>query len=140
MSGAIALRKPSGHSNKGCMRGPYWLSQSIQKLPSRKLIVVTPESLEEAKRASVCAVQDVSVSGVTCIIDFKRFSELDRLLRVTALVLRFIFNVRAHKKGSFKVTGEVRSEEIVKLWILGVQSELKAMPNFTALMIGVRHC
>ena len=50
-----------------------------------------------------------------------------------------------HRKGILKVTGGIRSEETVKaekLWIQGVQSELKAMPNFMATIreVGIVNC
>ena len=68
---------------------------------------------------------------------FNRYNKLDKLLRVTSLVVRFIFNLRARVKEVLKRSGEVEKGEIVEaenLWIQAVQIDLKSASNFETLV------
>ena len=126
-------------------KGPSWLSRPKEEWPGKEEIVETPEGLEEAKKISVCVVQNINECGIAGVLDVNRYSKLDRLLRVTSLVLRFTSNVRAQRTGSSKTTGEVKTEEIVKaekMWVKEVQKQLKSKPNFKGLVkeLGIVTC
>ena len=120
-------------------KGPTWLVGPREEWPKKGLIVETPESVEEVKKSSVLVVQEVhvKVSNVSCVVDINRYSKLDKLLRVTSLVVRFIFNLRARVKEVLKRSGEVEKGEIVEaenLWIQAVQIDLKSASNFETLV------
>ena len=63
--------------------------------------------------------------GIGIVIDIERFSDLERLLRVTALVIRFVSNLKKSVKKTEDVYGEPAVEELVvaeKLWVKYEQS------------------
>ena len=56
----------------------------------------------------------VGVSGgIGIVIDIERFSDLERLLRVTALVIRFVSNFKKSVKKTETVYSEPAVEELV---------------------------
>ena len=62
------------------------------------------------------------------LIDIQRYSCLHKLLRITALILRFIDNVKSRRKGEIVTKGylnqkEMKAAEIV--WIKSVQREIE---------------
>ena len=64
---------------------------------------------------------------VGSVIDIDRFSDMDKLLRVTAMVLRFIGNTRAKVEGKESNTKEISAGEMERserLWVIDAQSTL----------------
>ena len=64
-------------------------------------------------------------SGIGIVTDIERFSDLERLLRVTAFVVRFVSNLKKSAKTTEGVYGELAVEELVvaeKLWVKYEQS------------------
>ena len=51
--------------------------------------------------------------GISIVTDIERFSDLERLLRVTAFVLRFVSNLKKSVKKTEGVYGELSVEELV---------------------------
>ena len=98
----------------------------------------TPESLiEEKKSAAVMMTKAEIVSGITGVIDVNDYSTLQRLVRVTAWIKRFIDNSRAKAKQNEKRTGRLEADELkcVEIeWLKSVQSELKQQTNFKQLV------
>ena len=65
------------------------------------------------------------VFGVGEMIVVVRFGELEKLLRVTAYVCRFVANLKLQKKGNELIVGQLRVTEICeagKMWIRYEQS------------------
>ena len=97
-----------------------------------------PESLiKEKKSAAVMMTKAEIVSGIVGVIDVNDYSTLQRLVRVTAWVKRFIDNSRARKKQNEKRTrrleaGELKCTEIE--WLKSVQSDSKQQTNFKQLI------
>ena len=63
--------------------------------------------------------------GIGIVTDIERFSDLERLLRVTAFVIRFVSNLKKSVKKTEDVYGELAVEELVvaeKLWVKYEQS------------------
>ena len=63
--------------------------------------------------------------GIGIVTDIERFSDLERLLRVTAFVARFVSNLKESVKKTEGVYGELAVEELVvaeKLWVKYEQS------------------
>ena len=63
--------------------------------------------------------------GIGIVTDIERFSDLERLLRVTAFVTRFVSNLKKSVKKTEDVYGELAVEELVvaeKLWVKYEQS------------------
>ena len=76
----------------------------------------TQESKEEEKMSKVTcmSVNVLPQRGITGIVDVKRFSQLSRLFKVSAWVMRFITNIRASVNKTEKREGELVSEELVE--------------------------
>nr|XP_006817797.1 PREDICTED: uncharacterized protein LOC102802785 [Saccoglossus kowalevskii] len=71
-------------------------------------------------------VNETTNVGIQHIIDADRFSSLNKLLRTTALVLRFVSNLRNDKHTSSTLSSTVSAEELRKAetkWIRDIQRE-----------------
>ena len=67
-------------------------------------------------------------SGVTQVVNVNNFSKYGRLLRVTAWVEPFLFNLRSRRKRQQQKTGTLHRDEIAateNTWIKACQRELK---------------
>ena len=67
-------------------------------------------------------------ASLNTIIAAERFSQLNKLLRVTAFVLRFVNNIRACIAKTEPIIEELTCEEFENArlrWLLYVQSEIK---------------
>ena len=66
--------------------------------------------------------------NLDCIIPLEKFSSLQRLMRVTAYVLRFVSNLKQSKKKKELIDGEVTQGEMDQareLWIKEVQRSVQ---------------
>jgi hypothetical protein len=118
--------------------GPEWLCQPSKEWPSfnftldensdqqykdevkeEKIIVETSlRACENGEKIAMSDNNDISPCG----IDINRFSSLTRLLRVTALVLRFIRKLRRSKSNSRYLTyPELQESE--ELWLKSIQKK-----------------
>eukprot|EP00795_Rhopilema_esculentum_P017366 gene17366-biopygen6317 len=109
-------------------QAPKWLSQGEQGWPKR-FQIENPDGIEEErKKVITLSVHVEEQKGISKIIDIDSFSALHRLLRVTALVMRFIRNCRNKKEGTEISVGNVKAvemKEAERLWILDCQSGLQ---------------
>ena len=67
-------------------------------------------------------------------MDVSRFSKLQKLLRATAWVTRFLWNVSAIKHGKQRIQGRLNvleTEAAEKLWILDAQEHLNRPAKFS---------
>ena len=74
------------------LNGPDWLSTSEDLLEGAEVETTAPEECRQEMKSKNAAHSLLTSSGRPCIgqlIDCENFSSLDRLLRVTALVLKF---------------------------------------------------
>ena len=83
--------------------GPLWLSQEEHNWPQKANNISTPESEGEKKISSVTAlvVEITEPCSINQVLDISRYSSLRKLVRVTALVLRFIHKLRTGKVLSY---------------------------------------
>ena len=71
--------------------GPSWLTERPEDWPVLTESLRTPESLiEEKKSAAVIMTKAEIVSGISGVIDVNDYSTLQRLVRVTAWIKRFM--------------------------------------------------
>ena len=91
--------------NNLCWFGPEWLrgpEENYPKQPSNKEYE-TDQCFDEIRKEQTVLLTNASVEPlVNCdeIIDAKKFGSLDKLLRITAYVLRFITNLKAKVKSN----------------------------------------
>ncbi|XP_046860977.1 uncharacterized protein LOC124454216 [Xenia sp. Carnegie-2017] len=76
--------------------GPSWLRGSPRHYPMVKEIVPTVDSKVEEKRSFVVnlIISARSLFGIGNVISISKYSTLTRLLRVTAWVKRFVYNLK----------------------------------------------
>ena len=67
--------------------------------------------MEENNKVSVHIVDEERKPRIDKVIDINRHSKLTKLLNVTALVVRFIFNAISKKGKLVRRTGEVSTRE-----------------------------
>ena len=74
--------------------GPEWLKRGECEWPATLLLNDSEEIGQERRRALVLQVVEEKDNRIGNIIDINKFSTLGRLLRVTALVTRFCYNLK----------------------------------------------
>ena len=117
--------------------GPQWLRKSKDNWPTGLTLEDSEEVKGEKKKANVMIVVTGNPTGVSRVIDINRYGTLRKLLRVTAVVMRFVENVKAEKDGrSVNVEGlsviDIISAE--RLWIKEVQSTIVQNSSFRKTM------
>ena len=117
--------------------GPFWLFLGREQWPdnSNELIEQSEEVGEEMKNttAVLAVVEDKRALGISKIFDIKRFSSLNKLLRSTCWVLRFIDSLKSKGGPREHNDRHLRSEEIInaeRLWIEEVQKEMRSEANY----------
>lgn len=80
-------------------RGPEWLQTREDMWPSHKIETEPPaECLQEVKSSTLTNLTAIEAS-TAAIIHCNKYSSLQRLLRLTAYVKRFVHNISVGKKG-----------------------------------------
>ena len=105
-------------------RGPEWLQTSKDMWPSHKTEPEPPaECLHEIKSSTLTNLTAIEASAAA-IIDCKKYSSLQQLLRITAYVKRFVHNISQKER----ITGPLSTNKIQEaeiLWIKETQGHLK---------------
>ena len=105
------------------MNGPEFLKKSKDKWPEQPSEHVQLDDTEYKKPKTICTVVKTSP-----VIDSSSFSNWQRLLRVTAYVLRFILKLKSKIKGSMETFESplqpLELENAEKYWIQRVQGDL----------------
>ena len=78
--------------------GPGWLKKEEEKWQPKLELDNSTEIASERKRVNVMVAAVKEPRGVSSVIDIDRFSNLGKLLRVTAYVKRFIENLKLKKR------------------------------------------
>jgi len=87
---------------------PKWLTQMEDEWPSTIEDMDTPESQEELKKTANAMVLRVEcLPSVPNVVDINRHGNLEKLLRVTAWVFRFIRNLRPNQDKNAKRSGSL---------------------------------
>ena len=125
------------------VKGPEWLSHCgeelnstgvIKHIPEDCLTEMTVKNRENLKTSTL--LLNTNPSSISCVIDISRFSNLQRLLRVTAYVLRFLENLKVKLSGDNEGLilssniGAKEMEEAEQYWILDVQKSLHLNKKF----------
>ena len=114
--------------------GPAWLTKQPEDWPETNHSFRTPESLiEEKKTVTAMLTGTEVVTGISAVIDINDYSSLQRLVRVTAWVKRFLHNIRAKER----TTGRLEVYELKGAeneWLISVQVDLKKQDNFKQLV------
>ena len=77
-------------------------------------------------------------SGISTVFEIGKFSRLERLLRVTSWVKRFLYNLRSTAKGTERRKGMLSGSEIAeaeRMWIVSSQDDLKSSKHYKDLAL-----
>ena len=115
------------------LHGPGWLKGSKGGWPLQSQSESEPEKCksEERKHALPATSTCDSAPDIGRLINIQKFSKLNKLLRITAYVRRWIYNVRSPERQTRDLTAdEFASAE--QLWVLDAQrlqygDEMKAL-------------
>ena len=135
-------------SNQLWWRGPWWLSEPKTNWPKFEecLESITEECRTELKKAQALEATEETVllastgrPDLEACIPITDFSCSDKLFRITALVLRFVRNLKIKTKMSKEETvceGDLTVEEVVNAetqWLRSVQKNMKSQANYSQL-------
>ena len=81
-----------------CWHGSAWLLERENSWPTVKAITPTSESSEDERKAAVMTVQVDMLLDLDRVVEINRYSCTRTLLRVTAWVKHFCFNIKKRKK------------------------------------------
>ena len=136
----ICTRECSVAKLKDCSlwwNGPKFLLVGEEMWPSQDFLLPRDIDFEEKiSNKSVVTVSVVGNIGVGEIVDAKRYGSLEKLLRVTTFVWRFLSNLKKKLNGLEVRTGELELEEIEYakfLWVKYEQSFIKNSENYGKL-------
>jgi len=116
-------------------QGPAWLTESEDSWPSEGSMSPTTESGEEERTTSILVAQTDLVVGIDKVIEIDKYSCIRMVLRVTAWLNRFCFNV-AKTTRSERKHGPLSLQELTEAeidWIKAAQRELKCQENYKQL-------
>ena len=116
--------------------GPSWLVKEESFWPKQEPISDT-EEMEEERVTSMVALDIIDEDGLGSIMDVTRYGTLWKLFRITAWVVRFIWNIRAKLRGKQKISDKFlcteETEAARKMWLISAQEDLKEEKHFPEL-------
>ena len=84
-------------SNRLWWEGSAWLKGGKTAWPKFNEVNVSVSVEVERKKVNVLSVQTGEITSISKVVDVNKFSSLSKLLRVNALVLRFLENIKNSK-------------------------------------------
>ena len=125
--------------------GPTWLTEdeesaseefNDEQLPREcldEMKVGDKEKWKAETSSSLLVSADQGTVGIATILKCEDYSDLQRLLRVTALILKFVKIMKAKLQKDVHTPEELTSQDVAEaetLWIKEVQSSLSKNPKF----------
>ena len=117
--------------------GPLWLIKDKSLWPQTLVLDEPSEAQEEKRKTNVLLVTENQKPGVSQVIEIGKYSSLDKLLRITAYVCRFIRNLKAKRTGEEIIVEPLTVPEIMlaeRFWIMEVQAELQNESKYNLLV------
>ena len=109
------------------LEGPEFLTCSREdwpKIPSQPHNFIDEANSTVGETVAVNATVEKDTRGISKLIDANKFHSFNRLVLVTACVVRFIHNARAKKKKLQQMTGDISLEEKANarvMWLIEEQ-------------------
>ena len=121
--------------------GPEWLKKPKGEWPKFENVSKGQKVVEEERKSATLIVQVERQSSPERVIDLEKFSNLEKLFRVTACVLRLIRNLRTGKEDEDKLFGELTVHELVeseRIWIKEAQAKLRTEEKYAQFSVSLR--
>ena len=132
----ICTRECSVGKLESCLlwwNGPQFLLGGKEMWTSQEFLLPKNVDLEEKGSREVVSSVNVNFSGsevgIGKVIDCGRFSSLNKLVRVTGFMLRYVHNLKAFLSGSEVTKGDLLFEEIEKSKLIWLKYEQYFMKN-----------
>jgi hypothetical protein len=114
--------------------GPEFLVKSIEQWPSQPGHYQEDDSELKSPRNSVSTstVNVTKIPSIMELMDASKYSSIGKLLRVTAYVLRFIYNLKQRRQDLDTIIGSITSEEFSNAeikWIKDIQYPMSKQAN-----------
>jgi len=113
------------------------VNQTEDEWPSMIEDMDAPESQEQLKTtANAMVVRVECLPSVANVVDINRHGNLEKLLRVTTWVFRFIRNLRPNQDKNAKRSGRLMKKELTEAereWLKATQADLQRQKNFQQL-------
>ena len=132
--GSHGMNATQIQGNKLWCEGPPWLKKGDSEWPKFNVLEDYDSANEERKKVTVLRVQSEPVQTISSVIEIGKYSSLLKLLMVTALVLRFINNIKRKRADEKVSTGNLEASDIIeaeKLWIVDAQLTHKSQQDFS---------
>eukprot|EP00794_Sanderia_malayensis_P012361 gene12361-biopygen9857 len=131
-------------SSKLWWEGPEWLKKGQDYWPDKFCPDDSLEVEDERKETNVMLTVEQEEVGLSKVVKIERYGSLMKLLRVTALVMRFVENLKRKKAGDQCIMSSIRVEEIEaaeKAWIVEVQNNMRQNASFqkTSQQLGIQN-
>ena len=128
---------PASELNQNVLwwQGPAWLTESEESWPSEGSVTPTTDSREEERTTSILVTQTDLVAGIDKVIEIDKYGCIRMVLRVTAWLKWFCFNVSKKTKSERK-HGPLSLQELTEAeidWMKAAQRELKCQENYKQL-------
>ena len=128
---------PASELNQNVLwwQGPAWLTESEESWPTELSVLPTTDSGEEERTTSILVTQTDLVVGIDKVTEIDKYSCIRMVLRVTAWLKRFCFNV-SKKTKSKRNHGPLSLQELTEAeidWIKAAQREFKCQENYKQL-------
>ena len=120
-------------ASKRWWEGPEWITHDKEHWQKDTLYDISDEITSERKKAFLHVAIAKQETGIHNIMEVDRFSSINKLLRVTAFVLRFMSNLQAKKLGRTKQVNELSAQEIQgaeRIWNISAQHQIRKSNNF----------
>ena len=118
-------------------KGPKWLSGPTCSWPATEEILETDECLTEVKKTVVMKTQVEETFRLENVININAYSKIEKLIRVIALVKRFINNLKVIIEGRMAALGTLKVEETMMAectLIKAAQASLKSRSDYQQLV------
>ena len=102
---------------------PNFLITEQLEIPNQDNFSTTEDTEKQNDVVVVGVVKEKIGEGIDEVIDRSKFGSLEKLLRVTCIVRRFVLNLKAKKKGSQGLQGSLSVTKIEKNEVLWLRYE-----------------
>ncbi|GFQ93939.1 DUF1758 domain-containing protein [Trichonephila clavata] len=93
--------------------GPHWLHQTEENWPKSEVEGVEEKNLELRRKSEKTIQNQCILEPNDHVLDLKKYSSLNKVLRVTAWILRFLTNSRRNNiKDSYLHANEIEQAEL----------------------------